>query len=151
MRLLDPPEDARCTCTQHPHADDCDARLRPCEQPARVANTRRDDWHDGYGIRTTRQTWCYDHDPDRVNVNIYHEWRAYGGPEEGGWYYNTGDPVGTIRADSNEEARKIASALWDVLSDLDKANRRGYDSWRYSVSVEYHKGRHYPTERPHYE
>lgn len=148
-RLNQPPEDARCTCTAWPHSDSCDMRLRPCGEQARVAYVRRDDWRDGYGVRVTRQAWCYDHDPNRVNVNVYKEWRAYGGPEEGGWWYNTGDPIGTIRADSNENARKIASALWDVLSDIDKG--RASDDGRHTVAVEYHAGRHYPAKRPHYE
>ena len=29
----------------------------------------------------------------KVFVTVYHETRAYGGPEEGGWYYTQGEPV----------------------------------------------------------
>lgn len=41
---------------------------------------------------------CYDHDGESVDtwpryLNAYTQERRYGGPEEGGWYYDACDPV----------------------------------------------------------
>jgi hypothetical protein len=37
-------------------------------------------------------------------VAVYNTDRAYGGPEEGGWYYNTADLVRVVRTFKNEAA-----------------------------------------------
>lgn len=36
-------------------------------------------------------------------VNVYSIDRAYGGPEEGGWWYDTGDVVHTVRCEGSDE------------------------------------------------
>ena len=57
-------------------------------------------------------------------VNIYKCGRAYGGPEEGGWFYSYGEYQWTVAKCENEDVRCM---------------------------VENHKGQDYPEETPHYE
>jgi len=44
-------------------------------------------------------------------VTVYEINRAYGGPEEGGWYYDTGRLMGWWQASSCEEAYELADSL----------------------------------------
>lgn len=82
--------------------------------------------------------------------------RAYGGPEEGGWYYDTGTPVVTehMRAFANrDEARAYRRSLDPVVKDMNEG--------RYPISSVLSEGRYafelceglpeaYPSERPYY-
>lgn len=43
---------------------------------------------------------------DRLYVNIYDHGRAYGGPEEGGWWFDVGTPIGSIPIELTDEERK---------------------------------------------
>jgi len=40
-------------------------------------------------------------------INVYKTSRVYGGPEEGGWWYDAGHPVSSIRLRSCESVNKI--------------------------------------------
>ncbi len=88
-------------------------------------------------------------------INVYLCDRAYGGPEEGGWWYDTREfirstqilPGGKgkrIQADENawcdEENKFRRSDISSVLSE-----------GRYEVWIEDQPGEHFPMERPHYE
>lgn len=86
-------------------------------------------------------------------VNVYLVDRRYGGPEEGGWYYDVGTAV------SSEEVLPV-----NVLT-VAQAKRTGClvenegrppvssvrSIGRYIVVIEDTPARDYPTERPHYE
>jgi hypothetical protein len=88
---------------------------------------------------------------------IYEVDRAYGGPEEGGWWYDTGELVRTIKVVANEdEAYRLARRAIGLLDHLQRRKR--------SVSsVLYSGGRHtvhvykdvapsrFPESTPHYE
>ena len=39
-------------------------------------------------------------------INMYRETQAYGGPEEGGWWYIVGEPVGSYMCMSEEDLAK---------------------------------------------
>lgn len=39
----------------------------------------------------------------RLFVNIYSAGRAYGGPEEGGWWFDVGTPIGSIPVEHTED------------------------------------------------
>jgi hypothetical protein len=98
-------------------------------------------------------------------VNAYAVTRHYGGPEEGGWYYDSGDPVASIpigydHLNTPEELEKSEQQAKELLREVfglkdDPKNGRR----RYSVNggedivicVEDEFAKHYPTERPHYE
>lgn len=47
----------------------------------------------------------------RLYVNIYAVSRAYGGPEEGGWWFDTGEPVGSIPVEMTEAERRALHTL----------------------------------------
>ncbi len=44
-------------------------------------------------------------------VNVYERGRAYGGPEEGGWWYNVFTAKSSIQADGWEEAQGFLAIL----------------------------------------
>lgn len=47
----------------------------------------------------------------RLYVNIYAVGRSYGGPEEGGWWFDTGEPVGSIPIDMTDAERHALHLL----------------------------------------
>lgn len=83
-------------------------------------------------------------------VNAYEVSRAFGGPEEGGWYYDYGHPLQSIEVtgktddevtEIREQLRTQLKAHEDVMPYLD----------RLEVYTEDHKGRPFPLVTPHYE
>lgn len=94
---------------------------------------------------------------DKKYINIYELSLGYGGPEEGGWWYEIGHLVESnpIPADLEGEP------LFDLIDEYyekwpNKGLRtsvlypddRGYD---YGVYVEDHPGKNFPEYTPHYE
>lgn len=51
----------------------------------------------------------------RLYVNIYEASRAYGGPEEGGWWFDTGSPIGSIPVELTDQEREEIHALIEVV------------------------------------
>lgn len=47
----------------------------------------------------------------RLYVNIYDYGRAYGGHEEGGWWFDTGIPIGSIPVELTDAERQSIHAL----------------------------------------
>lgn len=84
----------------------------------------------------------YDH-----HVNFYEVARSYGGPEEGGWYYDTGTLV------SDELFPDLASGIAraeEIKADFEIMDKRvGRGS--YLIRVERKIGKDYPEYRPHWE
>jgi hypothetical protein len=81
---------------------------------------------------------------------------AYGGPEEGGWYYGTGQYVRTLKTvKTRDEAHRIARRANSLMARLQKNHRPvssvTYGGGRYSYEV--YKGKppsFYPEHRPYY-
>lgn len=90
-------------------------------------------------------------------VGVYLVDKAYGGPEEGGWWYNTGELCRTLRVFHTEEAAiSYAKRLQDKLNVFLNKGRREISSvlstGRYYAEI--HDNvlpEHYPAVRPHYE
>lgn len=85
-----------------------------------------------------------------VYVNVYLVHRAYGGPEEGGWWYDVGELVETRTCSNSEEAIKI---LVDELTkdyDADRPRYHYSGTWA-TVRVEERPGCDFPAIRPRYE
>ena len=97
-------------------------------------------------------------------VNWYLHDRAYGGPEEGGWYFDTYMPVSygdderipepSIPCHTGDEAREVAmaqKAIADALNEgrpnIGSVLSRGC----YVALIERHKPEYQPKHRPHYE
>lgn len=92
----------------------------------------------------------------RLFVNVYLHDRAYGGPEEGGWWYDTYDPWEEECKvfDTEEEARHYHAVLHGKIED-ENGNRRSdinsvLSEGRYVAFVEAFPPRPLPTRRPYY-
>jgi len=87
-----------------------------------------------------------------VHVTVYDTDRANGGPEEGGWYYDTGTVVWSYRAGSNAAAdviaATVAAVLWPDTGTAGNSNYRGGD---HAVTVTSAPGADYPAHAPRYE
>ena len=83
-------------------------------------------------------------------VNVYAVSRSYGGPEEGGWWYDTGTVVTSVPVIDRETAEEIADTLRTEYPDTGRSSSvlGGAD---YRVRVEDTPAASYPTERPRYE
>ena len=96
-------------------------------------------------------------------VAIYMEDRAYGGPEEGGWYYDTAQLVTEPRAatllrgfDNQKDAFDYADALNQVYMPQWNEGRPEVSSVLsegryYAIVNEGMPAPYYPEETPHYE
>jgi len=88
-------------------------------------------------------------------INIYLTDRAYGGPEEGGWWYGCGElerviPVTTHRR--AERAMRLVQRVMDArnadrCSDVSSVLSEGC----YVACIERTPGADYPETRPRYE
>ncbi len=103
------------------------------------------------------QQWLEKNKKPMLFLNVYMTNRAYGGPEEGGWWYDYGvfqECLGTFFSPDNaaealEKWQRIASArnkergsYGDIGSVLCEGALR--------VRLERHPGCDYPTQRPYY-
>lgn len=86
-------------------------------------------------------------------VVVYEVDRAYGGREEGGWWYDCGEPVHQVVVVGDwADAVKVrdelrASEDWQDTGDVGSVL---YSGGCYSVSVEDKPGEAYPQSRPRY-
>jgi len=105
-------------------------------------------------------------------VNLYTSGRAYGGPEEGGWWYSylshektlasfrTADEAEDFAGHVNHETSSTYNMGYGPHDGVDAAGQ-GDDSYilkggswgeeHYKVLVETHRGKSLPTEEPRYE
>jgi hypothetical protein len=96
-------------------------------------------------------------DRDRYYVGIYNVDMAYGGPEEGGWYYDTGSLKRALRIfPSEDQAYAFACRANRLLKYLERHKRpvssAAYNGDRHYVEVHANElPRYYPKELPHYE
>ena len=94
------------------------------------------------------------------HINVYEQHRNYGGPEEGGWWFDSGvyQPKMSVTFDgSPEDANAYALDLHDRLKAEADANQVpyvssvAYNGGRYMVQTDDKPGADWPVERPHYE
>lgn len=90
-------------------------------------------------------------------VNVYSVNRHYGGPEEGGWWYDSGELMLSVRVTGKDAGEVEAAELILVgkLSESYSDTRSRYSmvprDVDYHVMIEEHEGKDWPEERPHYE
>lgn len=83
-------------------------------------------------------------------VNVYLVDRAYGGAEEGGWWYDCGEPVASIPCDDPDEAIRVRDLMALKFPNTGKSSSvLGGEDYRVSIEMEF--ARPYPAVRPHYE
>lgn len=92
----------------------------------------------------------------RYVVAFYELDRACGGPEEGGWYFDTGTPARPFRICRNKQAAFVIAARANTLLDRLQRHRRDislvlYDGGRYGACVfENNAPAFFPERRPIY-
>ncbi|EAT07483.1 hypothetical protein SKA58_19670 [Sphingomonas sp. SKA58] len=90
-------------------------------------------------------------------VALYRVDRAYGGPEEGSWYYDCGELERIVRACPSEASANAVANRLDRLLDRLQARRPDvssvlYDGSRFSARVYAHRAPpFFPEQRPVYE
>ena len=87
---------------------------------------------------------------DGIFVNVYEVDRNYGGPEEGGWWFDSGTVVNTFQMVSRNQANALAELLRNVFSDAGNRYSMAQREADYRVVVEGEAGADWPTERPYY-
>ena len=93
-------------------------------------------------------------------VSVYHVDQAYGGPEEGGWWFTCGEFVRIVRVFHSSDG------AWEYCGRLNhrlKSRKFGPNAGRREISsvlsegvleADVHEGlppRYFPERRPHYE
>lgn len=104
------------------------------ETPAERIN-RFTDWYDNY----------FDFEGEPTAVTVHEVWQQYGGPEEGGWYYQCGSPVETICIFSK------AQAVDELVRLHAKYEGEDYEDADYDICLAQKFAEPYPTTKPHYE
>lgn len=133
--------------------DLADAYLNASEEERETLAEPRD--HDHTFERRSDQ--LIDMDRRMWHVNVYELDRAYGGPEEGGWWYNTGELVQTVPVWSDAWSDDDIEKLCELLGNqYPKEGDRSIGSVLYAggahaIVVEPHEGKSWPQERPRYE
>ena len=88
-------------------------------------------------------------------VNVYLIDRAYGGPEEGGWWYDTGKAIRGFPVATQRRAERVQAIAKRLVVDPNNVGRREISSMastgRYAVYIEDAPAADYPATRPHYE
>lgn len=86
-------------------------------------------------------------------VNVYLTDRAYGGPEEGGWWFDYGQIEAVYPCDTLKAA--ISLREWLLENDYTNEGRRPTSSvlsdGEYQITIEFKPGQDWPKRRPHYE
>lgn len=83
-------------------------------------------------------------------VNVWDIWREYGGPEEGGWWFDRGKCVKTVECSTRDQARLAREGL---LDDYPRTGHRysvlnGSD---YDITIDDQRGTYFPETRPRYQ
>lgn len=86
-----------------------------------------------------------------THVSVYEVYRRYGGPEEGGWYYDEGYLVYADAYASAEAAVAEAERLREVYPETGRYTSVAYSGGDYRIRVSTTPGNDYPAERPRYE
>ena len=80
-------------------------------------------------------------------VNVYEVDRCYGGPEEGGWWFD----IGTVKEHFICSSHKEAKDLQHKLRIQDEVCRDIWDHDEFRFAIELDPGKDYPEEWPRYE
>lgn len=87
----------------------------------------------------------------RLFVNVYALDRLYGGPEEGGWWFDCGEPVESVEVADDREARVVQVRLEHKYPRTGDRGSVAYRGGDYAVWVEDHPAAHWPEHYPVWE
>jgi len=107
------------------------------------------DYEDSYS-ESTEDGPTVEYAPGFTFVNVYEVDRAYGGPEEGGWWYDCGRLV-LSRQVTTADAESVRDALRVEYPHTGKSSSVIYSGGDYSVCIDDAPGADYPEYTPHYE
>lgn len=88
--------------------------------------------------------------PIRWWVAVFEIDRCYGGPEEGGWWFDAGEVKQVVPASSYEQAEEIRDALSERWPSLDNSSSVIYSGGDYRVGICKSYPEDYPQRVPHY-
>lgn len=85
-------------------------------------------------------------------VNAYEVTRHYGGREEGGWWFNQGEPLASLPILLEEDPKPHVERLRELFSHVNEgdiySSRGGSEL---DITVELKPAAYWPAERPRYE
>jgi hypothetical protein len=96
------------------------------------------------------ESFSVEYVPGTVFVNVYEVDRIYGGPEEGGWWYDAGRCV-LSRQVAEESADLLMAELESRYPNTGKSSSVLYSGGDYRIWAEDEPGKDYPEVAPHYE
>lgn len=89
-----------------------------------------------------------------IYVNVYLIDRAYGGSEEGGWWYDTQDVELSCRCKDENHARIVYNQMVTTYAEENRNRRSDISSvlseGRFEVRLEAWEGECYPIQKPYY-
>jgi hypothetical protein len=92
--------------------------------------------------------------PPRAYVNAYAVDQCYGGPEEGGWYYDAGTLLASVPVTSREDADQARERLREMFGP-DYADNKPREHTNGGPNLEIYIdeeiGRDFPARKPFYE
>jgi len=97
------------------------------------------------------QTHIQFEDKEPTTITLHSTYLRYGGPEEGGWWYQEGYPEETHCIFSKKQAIRKYMQLADEYQIVDQpslGDTTTSSNWELSFSNDY--ARMYPSTRPHY-
>jgi hypothetical protein len=80
-------------------------------------------------------------------VNAYIVTRHYGGPEEGGWWFNAGEPLASVPVSDNGDPEVIREDLRVKFADLNRGEHLLGPRWRRSGGLHRRRVRYLLSER----
>lgn len=113
-----------------------------------------------------KETWDYwitsdPNDPDGPSkpdlprwINAYELGRNFGGHEEGGWYYDSGEPVFAAQisnVEEMEEALKLIYLIWAESVQIDPPYTSVLGGCDIRIRLEQEIGSYWPENAPRYE
>lgn len=89
--------------------------------------------------------------PIRWWVAVYEEDQGYGGPEEGGWWFDIGEVKQVVPCSSYEQAENMRELLRTEWKDEGRPTYSVlYSGGNYRISIEKNYPKDYPQRVPHY-
>lgn len=77
-------------------------------------------------------------------VTVHRVDHCFGGPEEGGWWFQTGEPIENICVFSKDQI------IEELLNLHEKYESEEYAEETYDIELSTKYGSYYPVTRPHY-
>jgi hypothetical protein len=87
-------------------------------------------------------------------VNVYRVDLAYGGPEEGGWWYKAGEVERCLPALTRAGAERILARVRPIIERWNEGRRplsSVLSDGAFECAIEREPARDFPRRRPHYE